>query len=231
VIVDGAHDPDLLRTRGHSTTIRNLRACATRDHAGMTSDLLLALAGFALVASITPGPNNLMLMASGANFGLRRTLPHMLGIGAGFVVMVTLVGLGVMRLFDAWPAAQSLLTAAGALYLGWLAWRIAGAAPPAAGGPRGRPFTFLQAAAFQWVNPKAWTIALTAVTLYAPDRSLGAVLAVAAIFGAVNLPSVSLWAVMGAHLGRWLRAPGRLRAFNLTMAALLLASLWPALAG
>ncbi|RBI86339.1 LysE family translocator [Rhodosalinus halophilus] len=197
----------------------------------MTSDLLLALTGFALVASITPGPNNLMLMASGANFGLRRTLPHMLGISAGFVVMVTLVGLGVMRLFDAWPAAQSLLTAAGALYLGWLAWRIARAAPPEAGGPRGRPFTFLQAAAFQWVNPKAWTMALTAVTLYAPDRGLGAVLAVAAIFGAVNLPSVSLWAVMGVHLGRWLHAPGRLRAFNLTMAALLLASLWPALAG
>jgi threonine/homoserine/homoserine lactone efflux protein len=197
---------------------------------GMTAEILLALLGFAFVTSITPGPNNLMLLASGANFGLWRTLPHMLGIGAGFVVMVALVGLGVMRLFDAWPAVQSVLTVAGALYLAWLAWRIARAAPPEAGGAGGRPLSFLQAAAFQWVNPKAWTMALTAVTLYAPDRSLAAVLAVAAVFGAVNLPSVSLWAVLGVQLGRWLRGPGRLRAFNLTMAALLLASLWPVLA-
>ena len=198
---------------------------------GMTAEILLALLGFAFVTSITPGPNNLMLLASGANFGLRRTVPHMLGIGAGFVVLVALTGVGAMRLFDLWPPARPLLTAGGALWMCWLACRIACTASPVQGPAAGRPLTFLQAAAFQWVNPKAWTMALTAVTLYAPDRSLAAVLTVAAVFGAVNLPAVSLWAVLGVHVGRWLNAPGRLRAFNLTMAALLLASLWPVLAG
>jgi threonine/homoserine/homoserine lactone efflux protein len=197
---------------------------------GMTAEILLALLGFAFVTSITPGPNNLMLLASGANFGLQRTLPHMLGIGAGVVVLVALTGIGAARLFDLWPPAETLLTAAGALWLCWLAWRIAHAAPPTQDTASGRPLTFLQAAAFQWVNPKAWTMALTAVTLYAPDRSLAAVLTVAAVFGAVNLPSVSLWAVLGLHVGRWLHTPTRLRIFNLTMAMLLLASLWPVLA-
>ena len=196
----------------------------------MTPDLLAALVAFAFVTSITPGPNNLMLLASGANFGLRRTLPHMLGIGVGFTVMVALVGAGLVRVFDAVPASYAVLKAIGAAYMLLLAWKIARAAPPDAGGRPGAPFTFLQAALFQWVNPKAWAMALTAVSVYAPSRSLGAVALVAGVFGLVNLPSVSAWAALGQEMRRLLTSPGRLRAFNLAMAALLVASLYPVLA-
>lgn len=131
----------------------------------MTVDQLFALSAFALVSSITPGPNNLMLMASGANFGFRRTVPHMLGIGLGFGLMIVLVGLGLVRVFDAFPVAHLILTILGVCYLLWLAWKIAHAAAPYAARVGVRPFTFLQAALFQWVNPKAWQMGLTAITL------------------------------------------------------------------
>lgn len=195
----------------------------------MSPELLTALAVFAFVTSITPGPNNLMLLASGVNFGFRRSVPHMLGIGIGFTAMVALVGLGLAGIFSAWPPARQILQAVSALYMLWLAWKIARAAPPDSGGPQGRPITFLQAAAFQWVNPKAWTMALGAVSLYAPGQEVAAVLWVAAVFGLVNLPSVSCWTLLGLTLRRALQNPARLRAFNWTMAALLVASLWPVL--
>ena len=197
----------------------------------MPHDLLLALMLYAFVSSITPGPNNLMLLASGVNFGFRRTIPHMLGIGAGFTVMTLLVGLGLAGLFTAWPPARTLLAVVSVAYLLWLAWKIAHAAPPAANAPAtGRPLSFLQAAAFQWVNPKAWTMALTACTLYAPGADGSSVLVVALVFGAVNLPCVSSWAGLGSALRGWLADPARLRLFNRTMAALLVATLWPVLA-
>jgi len=193
----------------------------------MNQHALLALSAFALASSITPGPNNMMLMASGANFGLRRTVPHALGVGAGFTLMIVLVGVGLMRLFDLFPMLGGALKLVSVVYLLWLAWKIANAAAPdAGGGEGGRPMSFLQAVLFQWVNPKAWTMALTAIALYAPERNLGAVLLVAAIFGAINLPSTSLWAVMGVALRRWLGSSrGRLRAFNWMMAVLLVGSL------
>jgi threonine/homoserine/homoserine lactone efflux protein len=192
----------------------------------MNQTTLLALSAFALVSSITPGPNNMMLMASGANFGLRRTVPHALGVGVGFTLMIILVGLGLMGLFDLLPVLNSVLKFVSVVYLLWLAWKIANAAAPdTASGARGKPMTFVQAMLFQWVNPKAWSMALTAIALYAPDRNLGAVLLVAVIFGLINLPSTSLWAVMGQVLRGWLSSPGRLRAFNWTMAALLVGSL------
>ncbi|WP_230782577.1 LysE family translocator [Citromicrobium bathyomarinum] len=197
--------------------------------AHMTFDLLPALAGFALVSSITPGPNNVMVMASGANFGMRRTVPHILGIGCGFVVMLLLVGLGLARLFEMFPVIRLVLTVVSALYLLWLAWKIANAAPVGSNSGRGRPFTFLQAALFQWVNPKAWMMALSAITLYAPGDSTGALMLVAAVFGIVNLPCVSAWAGLGTQAARWLSNPARLRAFNYTMAACLLATLAPVL--
>ncbi|WP_243611901.1 LysE family translocator [Shimia aestuarii] len=195
----------------------------------MTPDLLAAFALFAFVSSITPGPNNLMLMASGANFGLWRSIPHMLGIGVGFVVMVILVGIGLMQVFDTFPIAHTILKVLSAAYLLYLAWKIAHASAPSEGGGEGRPLTFLQAALFQWVNPKAWSMALTAIALYAPDRSLMAVLLVAAIFGAVNLPCVSSWTLLGQQMRHVLSTPTRLTAFNWTMAALLVASLYPVL--
>ncbi|KNG94894.1 LysE family translocator [Pseudaestuariivita atlantica] len=195
----------------------------------MTTELLSALAAFALVSSITPGPNNLMLMASGANFGFRRTIPHMLGVGIGFTVMIVLVGVGLVQVFERVPYAYEALTVASVLYLSWLAWKIAHAGAPSGADPDARPITFLQAAAFQWVNPKAWTMSVGAVTLYAPGHTLWAVGLVALVFGVINLPSVSLWTVLGQQVRRLLTSPARLTAFNWSMAALLLASLWPVL--
>lgn len=195
----------------------------------MTYDLITALAAFAFVTSITPGPNNLMLMASGANYGFRRTIPHMLGVALGFVLMVALVGVGLMGLFDAFPVTHTVLKVAGIAYLLWLAWAIANSGMPDTSGSTGTPMTFLQAAAFQWVNPKAWQMALTAITLYAPERTVFSILMVAAIFGAVNLPSVSSWTVLGQQMSRVLSSPQRLRAFNIFMAVLLVASLLPVL--
>ena len=195
----------------------------------MTYDLLTALVLFAFVSSITPGPNNLMLMASGANFGFRRSIPHMLGISIGFMLMVFLVGIGLVQVFDLYPVSHLILKVASAAYMSWLAWKIAHAAPPSKGAAGGSPMSFLQAAAFQWVNPKAWAMALTAVTLYAPDRSIYAVALVALAFGTVNGPAVSTWTVLGQQMRRLLTNPTRLRMFNYTMAALLIASLYPLL--
>ncbi|NJM82419.1 MAG: LysE family translocator [Tabrizicola sp.] len=193
----------------------------------MTYDLFLALVGFAFVTSVTPGPNNMMLLASGVNFGFSRTVPHMLGISLGHALMVFLVGLGLAGAIQAWPPARVALTVASVGYMLWLAWKIAHAAAPGEGRAGGRPFTFLQAAAFQWVNPKAWAMALGAVTNYTAQESVSAVAMVALVFAAVNLPSVSLWAYAGQSVRGWLALPGRLRRFNWTMAALLVLSLVP----
>lgn len=195
----------------------------------MTVDSLAALTAFAFVSSITPGPNNLMLMASGANFGFARSLPHMLGIAIGFTAMIILVGAGLIQLFEAFPVSYTALKIASVIYMSWLAWKIARAAPARGNKSSGTPLTFLQAAAFQWVNPKAWAMALTALSVYAPDATLAAFGLVALVFGAVNLPSIALWAVMGQQMARLLTSPARLRAFNWTMAALLIASLYPVL--
>ena len=192
-------------------------------------ETLTALAAFAFVSSITPGPNNLMLMASGANYGFARSLPHMLGIAIGFTLMIVLVGAGLLRLFDAWPASYTVLKVLSVVYMTWLAWKIARAAPAEEAESTGTPMTFLQAAAFQWVNPKAWAMALTALSVYATDSTLYAFVLVALVFGLVNLPSIAVWTVLGQQMARFLTKPSRLRAFNWTMAALLIASLYPVL--
>ncbi|MEN0000890.1 MAG: LysE family translocator [Pseudomonadota bacterium] len=191
----------------------------------MQYELLLALVTFAFASSITPGPNNMMLLASGANFGFRRTVPHMLGISLGHALMVFLVGIGLAQLFVTYPVLKQIMLVAAALYMLWLAWKIARAAPVQPGDVAGKPLTFLQAAAFQWVNPKAWGMALTAVTAYAPGTTIFAMALVAITFASVNLPSVSAWTVLGQQIRRFLTSPKRLRAFNWTMAALLVGSL------
>ena len=195
----------------------------------MTYELLTGLFAFAFVMSITPGPNNLMLLASGANFGLRATVPHMAGVSIGFVLMTVIVGGGLVQLFDAFPASYQVLKIVSLIYLAYLAWKIANAAPPKPGAAAGTPITFLQACAFQWVNPKAWAMSLTAISAYAPDQTLQSIGLVAVVFGLVNLPSVGVWVVLGLQLARVLTNPARLRAFNITMAVLLLASLYPVL--
>lgn len=197
----------------------------------MNYEILIALVGFAFASSITPGPNNLMLMASGANYGLMRTVPHMLGISLGHAFMVTMVGVVLLRVFETYPVLNLVLKVLSAAYMMWLAWKIANAVPPEAKEVTGKPFTFLQAAAFQWVNPKAWFMAITAISAYAPQE-LGiwvGSLIVAAVFTATNLPSVSVWAWLGVQVRRWLGSAKRLRVFNVTMAVLLVVSLYPML--
>ena len=195
----------------------------------MTYSLLTGLVLFCFVSSITPGPNNLMLMATGANFGARRAAPHASGIVLGFTFMIVAIGLGVAQLFQIYPLAHQLLGVVSVIYLIYLAYKTATArtnldSPE----PTGKPITFWQAAAFQWVNPKAWTMALAAVTVYAPQPVIyKEVIVVAAIFGAINLPCISAWLLLGVKMRRFLTTPARLRGFNWTMAGLLILSLAP----
>jgi len=196
----------------------------------MTNELLAGLGLFALVSSITPGPNNLMLMASGANYGFRLTIPHMLGVSIGFMLMALLVGMGLAQLFQVFPVSYTVLKMVSVLYLLFLAWKIATAATPGSNtSASGQPFTFVQAALFQWVNPKAWTMALTAITIYAPSHTLRSVVLVALIFGIINLPSVSCWTLLGQQIQSLLTSSRRLAIFNTGMALLLVLSLYPVL--
>lgn len=195
----------------------------------MTYEIFSALIAFCFVGVITPGPNNMMLMASGANFGFRRTVPHMLGVGLGMPILTLMVGVGAMQVFERFPLVRTVLTVLSVAYLLWLAWKIAHAAAPEKARTTGRPLTFLQAAAFQWVNPKAWFMALSAITLYAAGREMTAILWVAGAYAAVSCISTTSWTAIGQQLRRWLTSPHRLRAFNWTMAILLVATLIPVL--
>ena len=192
----------------------------------MPLEVLFALITFAFVGSVTPGPNNLMLMASGANLGIRRTMPHFLGIVFGWMLMVVLVGTGLMQVFETFPVTYEILRWFCVGYLIFLAWKIAGSGSSSAQG-KSRPMTAFQAALFQWVNAKAWAMALTAISVYAPSQSLAAVLLISLICGLINLPSIFVWVVMGSKLQAYLEQGRRLQIFNYSMAALLLATLYP----
>ena len=194
----------------------------------MKPETLLALSIFAFVTSVTPGPNNMMLLASGVNFGIRRTVPHMLGIAAGFTAMLLVVGLGLGALVTAVPAVLVVLKVASAAYKLWLAWRLATSGSFGTGTGPARPMTFVEAAGFQWLNPKAWAMALTATSVYTqPDAFYLSVVIVALVFGAINLPSVGVWAAFGVGLRGFLAVPARLRVFNVAMAVLLALSVVP----
>ena len=196
----------------------------------MSIDLFLSLVVFAFVTSITPGPNNLMLLASGMNFGFRRSIPHMLGISVGFGLMLVVLGFGAGELFVAFPILYTALRIVSGVYMLWLAWKIANSGPVGEAIERSKPMTFLQAALFQWVNPKAWVMAIAAIATYAPIDNLTLSLAIVAVtFGVVNLPTISAWTLAGAGLRRLLVRPKLLRAFNIAMAVLLVLSLWPLL--
>lgn len=195
----------------------------------MDTQTLIGLLSFAFVTSITPGPNNLMLMASGANFGFWRSGWHMLGVNLGFAGLALISGLGLASLVTAVPDAKVVLKIAATLYMLWLAWKIAHAAAPGKGRAAARPMTMLQAAAFQWVNPKAWAMALGAISAYSADGSLGSILLVVLVFGMVNLPCIGLWVLAGEGLRHLLTNSRRLNVFNWTMATLLVLSLYPVL--
>jgi len=193
----------------------------------MTAQLLLAFVLFAFATAGTPGPNNMLLLASGANFGLRRTAPQILGISVGLAVMVVAMGLGLGGLFKAFPVLHDVLKWVGGAYMLWLAWKIATTRTIADKSAGSRPMTFLQAAAFQWVNPKAWAMALTAATTYTPEGSTIGVFLVAGTFMLVGAPCSAAWAGFGQGMRRFLDRPAVLRVFNVTMAVLLVASLYP----
>jgi threonine/homoserine/homoserine lactone efflux protein len=197
----------------------------------MTFSTLLALFGFAFATSITPGPNNMMLFASGVNFGFRRTIPHMFGIGAGFFTLLLGVGFGLGALLKSFPVLDLAFKVACGAYMLWIAWKIGNTHTIGEAKTGARPMTFLEAAAFQWINPKAWAMAVTAMATYTnPEAFDLSVLLVGAVFAIVNVPSVSCWAGFGSVLREWLSVPPRLKWFNITMALVLVLSLWPILA-
>ncbi|WP_432698421.1 LysE family translocator [Marinobacterium sp. YM272] len=189
---------------------------------------LLTLAGpvvaFAFSMSATPGPNNMMLTASGANHGFIRTLPHMAGITVGCMVLMSAVALGLGALFQQWPALQLGLRVLGSLYLLWLAWKIASAPPPShdSGKALARPMSFWQAAAFQFANPKAWVMAISGIASFTltGDAFVTSAMMVVLLMGVTNLPSIALWAGFGVAIGRLLRTPLHWRRFNLVMGVL-----------
>ena len=172
-----------------------------------------------------------MLLASGVNFGFVRTIPHMLGIGIGFLVLLLAVGFGLGAVLTAFPWLHTGLKIAGGVYLLYLAWKIAmSRSLSAKAEENARPMRFIEAAAFQWVNPKAWVMAITAMAVYTnPDRPFLSVVLIAMAFAAVNLPSVSTWAGFGTALRGFLSDPVRLKWFNIAMGVLLAATLYPML--
>jgi threonine/homoserine/homoserine lactone efflux protein len=189
------------------------------------AEFLLPLLTFTVTLSFTPGPNIIMITASGANFGFRRTVPHMLGIVVGFPVMTIAIGMGLGEIFKTSPRLHLVLQYVGAAYLLFLAYRIA-VAGRAEGRAAARPMTFLQAAAFQWVNPKAWlmvTGAISAFTTVGGDPMVE-ILVITLVFGLMTVPSVGLWTLFGVAIGRMLRSESALRTFNVAMGLLLAAS-------
>ena len=197
----------------------------------MPSELLWALLLFVVVTLFTPGPNNAMLMTTGLNFGFRRGQPHLWGVALGFAVMVLAVGLGLGAVFQAYPVAYTALKYAGAAYLLYLAWQIATAGELKEGAARGRPIGFMEAAAFQWLNPKGWVMAVGAVSTYAAVAAFPFnMLLMAGLFGGLGILSSATWLGFGTGLKRLLTSPAAVRAVNIAMALLLVASLWPILA-
>ncbi|WP_343732197.1 LysE family translocator [Duganella sp.] len=198
----------------------------------MSLELLLPLCTFAAVSSITPGPNNAMILASGLNYGFVRSLPHLFGITCGFAFMIFATGMGLHAVFEQVPMLQIVLKYGGAIYLLWLAWKLAHAAPMS-GEQAGlsKPMGFFGAAAFQWINPKAWVMSLSALTTYLPQGfKVADVATLAGVFGIIGIFCVGAWALFGVAMRRVLQDPRSVRVFNIVMALLLVATLYPMLA-
>ncbi len=197
----------------------------------MNYTLLAGFISFSIVSGFTPGPNNLIALATGANFGYRRTLPHVFGVVLGFNVIYFLMGTGLGTLFKVFPIVKEILKWGSLAYLMYLAWKIAtsrgigGSAKP---DENGKPITFFGSVAFQWINVKAWVAAMTLVTAFTdPDAYWTSLVAGGTINLFIAFSSVSTWALFGTLLKQFLSHPVRLRVFNVAMAVLLLISVVP----
>jgi threonine/homoserine/homoserine lactone efflux protein len=195
----------------------------------MSHSLLIAFFIFAAVMYLTPGPNNIMVLSSGLTYGFRPTLPHIAGITIGCAFMVGAVGLGLGTIFVAYPVLQTLLKYAGAAYLIYLAAAIALSEPVMPGQDNGRgPMSFWAAVLFQWVNVKGWVMVIGTITAYAGIASFPWNIVIQVVFCLlVGVVSTSIWTLSGSSLRLFMTSPRAVRAFNIVMAALLLASLYP----
>ena len=195
-------------------------------------DLLLPFILFLAVASFTPGPNNIMLMTSGLNFGWRRSIPHLLGVVFGYSFMILMCGLGLGIVFKLYPILYTIIKYGGSAYLLFLAWKIA--TTPVGhmkGAGRKHPLSFLEAAAFQWINPKAWVMAIGMIADYSAIAAYpNNIFFIAAVSMVATIASTTAWMGLGQILQRLLHRPKLMRAFNITMALLLVASIYPLLA-
>ncbi len=192
-------------------------------------ELFFAVLFFAFSTTITPGPNNVMIMSSGVNYGVKASVPHWLGICLGFPLMVLLVGLGFGVVFERYPHLHQLIKVLGVAYLIWLAWHIASAAPTAIEQGKAKPFSFMQAALFQWINGKAWVMASGAVAAF---TTMGGVYwlevsVITAAFLLVAFPCVGIWLIFGAALRSILTKAVFQRIFNISMAIILVLSVVP----
>jgi len=189
-------------------------------------EILIAIIIFAFVSSITPGPNNIMLLASGTNYGFKRTIPHLFGIFIGFSFLLLSIGFGLSQIFDYFPISKLILKISCGIYLTYLSYKIATASSfKNDTETKSKPFTIRQAALFQWVNPKAWIMAMSAISVYAPNHEFSTILVITAAFVLINIPCQCLWTYAGEQLSHLLNNSVRLRIFNYIMALLLMFTL------
>ena len=199
-------------------------------HQFYTLTMIISITSFALASTMTPGPNNIMLLSSGLTFGYKRTIPHALGINFGFPVMVIWVGLGVGKLFEVFPFVYTVLKVVGISYLLWMAWHIANTkGSPATQNKNDKPFTFFQAALFQWVNPKAWVVAITSTAAFITDHKIAfiQVMIISCIFFFCGILSTNSWSLGGVMLKKFIQNERLIKLFNITMAILILGSTLP----
>lgn len=196
----------------------------------MNWTLYAGFLGFAIAASFTPGPNNLIALSSGANFGFRKTLPHLMGVALGFGLMLFLVGLGLGALFEAVPLVYNVLQVACLVYLLLLAWKMGTSGAIGSVKDREKPNSLFASALFQWVNPKAWFASLTIVSTFTDPQNYWQSMSMNSVsIMIIAAASICSWTLFGSVFQRLLSSPRRLSAFNWTMAAALVFSTVPAI--
>lgn len=196
-----------------------------------TLTMLLSIASFTLASVLTPGPNNIMLLSSGLTFGYKQTIPHMIGISLGYPIMIIGVGMGVGAIFDMYPVTITLLKIVGISYLFWMAWHIANAKGQIKTNTKNKikPFSFIQAASFQWLNPKGWIVAITSTVSFTTNSKYAfyQVLVIALIFFFSSIIACNFWTLGGVYLKKLVKNELHVQIFNITMALLIVASVLP----